>query len=268
VAASPLAGRRNPHRSWLFGSRVRRDHGGSPVGSRGDPNPVEPRLNHGQRLLTRYAQEPDSLSGPDRELAAVLADIAVTGAVPESGHPWQPWDNHPMMQLAQHLFVTDFDLGPLVTLAVGLSGRNSETIKNLTVKHDVLEDKAVRVELVKRRRGPSRMFETVHWEIGTSSQQLRLPGGYYLLLEEMMRLGRSFSGTSSLWSVWNPRRGHYGAFDVAIHLKDWHMGRWKKRPAARRRWPTAADRMPAPKEDGRYSQYQSRRRPPTLIDPL
>jgi hypothetical protein len=190
---------------------------------------IRTRLNHGQRLLTRYAQEPDSLSGPDRELAAVLADIAVTGAVPESGHPWQPWDNHPMMQLAQHLFVTDFDLGPLVTLAVGLSGRNSETIKNLTVKHDVLEDKAVRVELVKRRRGPSRMFETVHWEIGTSSQQLRLPGGYYLLLEEMMRLGRSFSGTSSLWSVWNPRRGHYGAFDVAIHLKDWHMGRWKKR---------------------------------------
>ena len=128
---------------------------------------IRTRLNHGQRLLTRYAQEPDSLSGPDRELAAVLADIAVTGAVPESGHPWQPWDNHPMMQLAQHLFVTDFDLGPLVTLAVGLSGRNSETIKNLTVKHDVLEDKAVRVELVKRRRGPSSMFETVHWEIGT-----------------------------------------------------------------------------------------------------
>ena len=85
---------------------------------------IRTRLNHGQRLLTCYAQEPDSLSGPDRELAAVLADIAVTGAVPESGHPWQPWDNHPMMQLAQHLFVTDFDLGPLVTLAVGLSGRN------------------------------------------------------------------------------------------------------------------------------------------------
>ena len=29
-----------------------------------------------------------------------------------------------MMQFAQHLFVTDFDLGPLMTLAVGLSGRN------------------------------------------------------------------------------------------------------------------------------------------------
>ena len=73
------------------------------------------------------------------------------------------------------------------------------------------------------------MFETVHWEIGTSSQQLRRPGGYYLLLEQMMRLGRSFSGTSSLWSVWDPPDGHHGPFDVGLHLKDWHMQRWKQR---------------------------------------
>jgi hypothetical protein len=179
---------------------------------------IRARLKQGQLLLARYEQEPDSLSRKDRQLAEALADIATTGVVPEMGQLWQSWDDHPMMQLARRLFVTDFDLGPLVTLAVGLSGRNSETIKNLTVEHEVLEDKAVRVELVKRRRGPSRMFETVHWEIGTPSQQLQRPGGYYLLLEQMMGLGRSFSQTSSLWSVWNPRKGHYGAFDVAMHL--------------------------------------------------
>ena len=137
--------------------------------------------------------------------------------------------HHHAGELAQHLFVTDFDLGPLITLAVGLSGRNCETIKDLTITHGVLEDKAVRVELVKRRRGPTRMFETVHWEIGTPSQQLQRPGGYYQLLEQMTQLGRSFSGTSSLWSIWNPRQGHYGAFDAATHLKEWHMGRWKQR---------------------------------------
>ena len=63
----------------------------------------------------------------------MLADIAATGVVPVMGQLHQAWDTHPMMQLAQHLFVTDFDLGPLITLAVGLSGRNCETIKDLTI---------------------------------------------------------------------------------------------------------------------------------------
>ena len=169
------------------------------------------------------------LSAEERQLAAVLADIAATGEIPVIGHDSRAWDNHPMMKLARQLFVTGFDLGPLLTLGVGISGRNLETFKDLTVEHDVVGDKAVRVELIKRRRGPARMFETVHWEIGTPSQQLRRPGGYYLLLEQMMRLGRSFSGTSSLWSVWDPPDGHHGPFDVGLHLKDWHMQRWKQR---------------------------------------
>lgn len=199
------------------------------VAARSEVAAIRDRLKRGQRLLTRYEQEPDSLSSEDRELAAVLADIATAGVVPVMGHPQLAWDSHPMMRLARHLFVTDLDLGPLITLAVGLSGRNCETIKDLTVTHDVLEDKAVRVELVKRRRGPSRMFETVHWEIGSPNQQLQRPGGYYLLLEQMMRRGRLFSGTTSLWSVWNPRQGHCGPFDEALHIKEWHMQRWKQR---------------------------------------
>jgi hypothetical protein len=190
---------------------------------------IRSRLKRGQRLLTRYARQPDTLSTEEGQLAAVLTDIAATGEVPFIAHHSKAWDNHPMMKLARHLFVTGFDLGPLLTLGVGISGRNPETLKDLTVEHDVLEDKAVRVELVKRRRGAGRMFETVHWEIGTPSQQLRRAGGYYLLLEQMMRLSRSFSGTSSLWSVWDPPDGHHGPYDVALHLKDWHMQRWKQR---------------------------------------
>jgi hypothetical protein len=190
---------------------------------------IRSRLQRGQRLLTRYEREPDTLSTEERPLAKVLADIAATGEIPVIAHDSKAWDNHPMMTLARQLFVTGFDLGPLLTLGVGISGRNLETLKDLTVEHDVLEDRAVRVELIKRRRGPARMFETVHWEIGTPSQQLRRPGGYYLLLEQMMQLGRSFSGTPSLWSVWDPPDGHHGPFDVALHLKDWHMQRWKQR---------------------------------------
>jgi hypothetical protein len=197
--------------------------------ARSDVAAIRSRLERSQRLLTRYEREPDSLSGEERQLAALLANIAATGEIPVIAHDSKAWDNHPMMTLARQLFVIGFDLGPLLTLGVGISGRNLETLKDLTIEHDVLEAKAVRVQLIKRRRGPERMFEVTHWEIGTSSQQLRRPGGYYLLLEQMMRLGRSFSGTSSLWSVWDPPDGHHGPFDVGLHLKDWHMQRWKQR---------------------------------------
>jgi hypothetical protein len=199
------------------------------VAARSEVAAIRSRLERSQRLLTRYEREPDTLSAEERQLAAGLADIASTGEIPVIAHASKAWDNHPMMKLARQLFVTGFDLGPLLTLGVGISGRNLETLKDLTIEHDVLEAKAVRVELIKRRRGPERMFEMVHWEIGAPSQQLRRPGGYYLLLEQMMRLSRSFSGTSSLWSVWDPPDGHHGPFDVALHLKDWHMQRWKQR---------------------------------------
>ena len=43
---------------------------------------IRARLKQGQLLLTRYEREPDSLSSEDRQLAAVLADIAATGVVP------------------------------------------------------------------------------------------------------------------------------------------------------------------------------------------
>lgn len=189
---------------------------------------IRSRLARGHRLLTRYERERDTLSAEERQLAATLSEVAATGEVPLIAHDSKAWDNHPMMKLARHLFVTGFDLGPLLTLWVGISGRNLETLKDLDIEHDVLEAKAVRLEAIKRRRGPKRMFDTVHWEIGTPSQQLRRPGGYYLLLEQMMRLSRSFSGTSSLWSVWDPPDGHHGPFDVGLHLKDWHMQRWKQ----------------------------------------
>ena len=160
---------------------------------------IRSRLRNGHRLITTFERDPESLRADELELAATLSDIAATGSVPVILRPRSNYqDLGARRQLAGHLFLDHHDLGPLLTLAVGLSGRNAETIKELSATHEVLEGKAVRMELVKRRRGHSNMFDTVHWEIGTPSQQLKTQGGLYLLLEQMMRLSRSFSGTTSL----------------------------------------------------------------------
>jgi hypothetical protein len=107
------------------------------------------------------------------------------------------------VELARHLFLTEADLGPLVVLMVGLSGRNGETIKDLPADHRVADDRAVAVNLIKRRRGKTLSRETVHWEIGaTGSRQLHTPGGCYLLLHELTRRSRRWSGTTRVWSIW------------------------------------------------------------------
>ncbi|GAA3339475.1 hypothetical protein GCM10020358_23410 [Amorphoplanes nipponensis] len=198
--------------------------------ARSDVVAIRQRLDSGRRLLARFARNPDSLDIEQQKLAAVLTEIAATGDVPVIRMPPPNTglrDRAAMLALAQHLFVIDADLGPLLTLAVGLSGRNPETIKDLRAEHEILENKAVRAELIKRRRGPGHTFATAHWEIGSPSQQLRTPGGFYLLLEQLMRLGRSFSGTASLWSIWVWRNGHIGPFDRSRGLSG-SFDSWKK----------------------------------------
>jgi hypothetical protein len=158
----------------------------------------------------------------------MLRTIATTGIVSTIMRPDGLADRPAMHQVAGHLFLRHRDLGPLLTLAVGLSGRNVETIKQLTASHDVLEEKAVRVLLTKRRRGPDDMFEAVHWEIGKPSQQLRTPGGFYLLVQTLTRLSRSFSGTTSLWSIWTARNRHVGLFDIGLD-QDHATREWRTR---------------------------------------
>lgn len=188
--------------------------------ARSDVAAIRKRLADGRRLLADYERDPDSLEVEQQKLAATLQQIKVTGEVPiiRMPHPHSGLrDRAAMLGLAGHLFLLDRDIPPLLTLAVGLSGRNAETIKEWSAQHEVLEGKALRIGLVKRRRGPSRMFDTAHWEIGKPSAQLQTPGGLYLLTEEMTRLGRSFSGTDSLWSIWVWRNGHIGAYDRRLH---------------------------------------------------
>lgn len=186
---------------------------------------IERRLAGAEQLMDRYQRSPDLMDEDDRQLARHLVGIASTGSVVGFRQTRMPGE-HPNKQnlpdytrqidIASRLFLVERDLRPLLTLAVGLSGRNVETIKELTADCEVLEGHAVRVELTKRRRGPAGMFDHTHWEIGKPGQSLHTPGGFYLLVRKLTQLGRSFSGTDSLWSIWSARRGHVAAFEASL----------------------------------------------------
>jgi hypothetical protein len=175
--------------------------------ARSDVVEIRERIRAAERLLSRYEADPGALSPGDRELAGQLVSMATTGRVPAlrrpSSHGGVLLDLRACAKLAGQLFLTEADLAPLVILMVGLSGRNAETIKELPAQHRLLEGRAVAINLVKRRRGKTRSRETIHWEIGsTVSRQLHTPGGLYLLLHELTRRSRRWSGATRIWSIW------------------------------------------------------------------
>ncbi|ASR39968.1 hypothetical protein BAY61_32315 (plasmid) [Prauserella marina] len=129
------------------------------------------------------------------------------------------------MALARELFLTIPDMPALLALFVAVANRNVETIKELPVAHRILEERAVELRVVKRRRGQKRWYETVSWEIGKPGRELHTPGGLYLLALELTARSRAFSGARFLWSVWrsNPRANiggvaeHDGMFDRKLN---------------------------------------------------
>lgn len=200
--------------------------------ARADVATIRDRIRAGEDLVERYRCEPETLDPTLSEHAAVLSDIASSGNV--------PWLQGPLKSvlperraLAGQLFLTLADLAPLLVLLVAVTGWNVETIKELPIEHRLLEDRAVELRLVKRRRGPRRWSQTVTWEIGRPNRQLHTPGGLYLLLHELTRRSRSFCGARLLWSVWrNGHRArvhgaeeHFGVFDdtldTTLYTRDW-----------------------------------------------
>jgi hypothetical protein len=189
--------------------------------ARSDVVEIRERIRAAERRLARFEADPGELASGDRELAEQLASMADTGRVPALRRPTSHGgflpDHHARAELARRLFLTEADLAPLVILMVGLSGRNGETIKELSVAHRLLEGRAVAVNLVKRRRGKTLSRETVHWESGgTGSRQLHTPGGLYLLLHELTRRSRRWSGAIRIWSIWvyETTRGETREFKV------------------------------------------------------
>lgn len=211
--------------------------------ARSDVVAIRDRVRKGEQLLADYRRDPDQLGVEDRTLGARLDEMDRTGHVPlvRAAGTLSLQIGHGRLGTARHLFLTEADLTPLIVLGVALTGRNAETLKELPAEHRLLEDRAVAVTLVKRRRAKADTRETVHWETGRSdSRQLHTPGGFYLLLHQLTERGRRFSGNRSVWSMWSglgrpgtgldkqATAGHSDPFAVlltrSLHLNEWARG--------------------------------------------
>jgi hypothetical protein len=190
------------------------------------------RFEATEQLVTRYRADPGGLTAAEHLRASQLAEIAATGVV--------PWPDgvltevlHWRAELAQRLFLNARDLVPLLVLAVGLTGRNVETVKELPARYRLMDEVAVEVTTVKRRRGAGHWYEQATWEIGVPSRRLHTAGGFYLLLHRLTTSSRAFSGSKSIWSIWrNGNRAevtgaaeHHGPFAAKLNpplrLCDW-----------------------------------------------
>jgi hypothetical protein len=196
--------------------------------ARQDVVAIRDRIRTGERLLARVDNHPETLSPAERAAAAQLQAMASSGEVPRVRVPGrQLLDPVAELKLAKQLFLIDADLAPLMVLGVGLTGRNSETLKELPARHELLAGRAVAIELIKRRRRPNNIHEVVHWEVGPPSRQLHTGGGYYLLVHELARRGRPFSASESIWSIWNVRSGHISPFAKNLGRK-LYLSRWAR----------------------------------------
>ncbi|WP_405844549.1 hypothetical protein [Streptomyces sp. NBC_01518] len=180
--------------------------------ARSDVAAVRDRMRRTDRLLETFRTARETLKPDERATALVLDEIERTGIIPYTRNHIGLQDSAARFALAQQVFLIEPDLVPLLVLGIGLTGRNAETIKELPTEHRVVEDRAVAVTLIKRRRSKGNNRDTVHWEIGTTeSRQLHTPGGYYLLLHHLTRSGRRLSGGPRLWSIWAGAAGRKGA---------------------------------------------------------
>jgi hypothetical protein len=159
------------------------------------------RVRSGHALAARWRAGDTTLTGQQQRDAEMLAQIAGTGIVPCLGLDMVS-ERAARRDLASRLFVTLPDLSPLLILMVALTGRSPEALKELPASHRVLDDAAVELRLVKRRRGPGNWHQTVTWETGAADRELHTPGGCYLLLHQLMAPGREYSGQDMVWSAW------------------------------------------------------------------
>ncbi|MGW0577701.1 hypothetical protein ACWD25_17395 [Streptomyces sp. NPDC002920] len=220
--------------------------------ARADTARIARRIRAGEELVRRLHDAPGQIDPHRQDLAVTLASMAASGEVPPLLGSLDRRQRR--AELASHLFLTWKDLAPLTVLLALATERNSETIKELPARHRILEDRAVELVVVKRRRGTKRWTETVTWEIGPKHRQLHTPGGLYLLLLELTARSRGFCGSSSAVCFWrNGPRGttgkdeHFAPFEAnlgmgsAIELSAW---------AATRTKPVLADLPSAPKTKG------------------
>lgn len=205
--------------------------------ARRDVAAIRDRIRAGGHLLAQHAA--GLAPEPLRERAALVARMAESGVVPTLLGPGQVNPSAPKrLAFARQLFLTSADIAPLMVLGIGLSGRNGESVKELTAEHVLLDDRAVQVRVVKRRRGAGHWFAEAVWEIGEPSRTLHTPGGFYLLMLELTARSRTFSGSRSIWSVWlggsvaEKLSGGRHVDPFAANLsRDLDLGAWARRHA-------------------------------------
>ncbi|MFC6061459.1 hypothetical protein [Streptomyces ochraceiscleroticus] len=174
--------------------------------ARKDVVAIRQRLRASRTLIERFETAPHTLSEDERARAEKLARMLQTGEVPPppraKGFAGSLPDLAAQRDCAGQVFLTTQDLPALMVMGVGLSGRNGETIKELSADFRVLDGRAVAVNLLKRRRNKARTRETIHWEAGSESSRLHTPGGWFLLLNELAESSRVFSRSERVWSIW------------------------------------------------------------------
>ncbi len=201
--------------------------------ARKDVAALRNRIAEGRQLAIAFRDDPDSLPVSQQELASQLGSISTTGIVPAiRGDGWR----HVAREgLARNLFLTLPDLAPLLVLLVATTGCNIETVKELPAEHRILEDRAVELRVIKRRRGQRQWISTVTWEIGAARRQLHTPGGLYLLLHELTSWSRAWTGDTKVWALW--RNGlrpdvtatiaeHHNPFGKALSATHINAKRW------------------------------------------
>ncbi|MCX4819667.1 hypothetical protein OG883_07055 [Streptomyces sp. NBC_01142] len=218
--------------------------------ARADTSRIVRRIRAGEQLVRQLAEDAGQVEPQRRELAQTLA---ATGEVPllEFGLDLR----QRRAELASHLFLTWRDMAPLMALLALATERNAETLKELPAKHRTLEDRAVELVVVKRRRGAKKWFETVTWEIGPKERELHTPGGLYLLLLELTARSREICGSSLAFCIWRNgiknRNEHFAPFETALNDGGQiAMSQW----AATRSKPVLADPPPAAKTKKNHAE--------------
>ena len=88
-----------------------------------------------------------------------------------------------------------------------------------------LEDRAVELRVVKRRRGPRYWHTTVSWEIGDTGRELHNPGSLYLLVHQLTTPGRALLETADrIWAIWRNAVGDGIVGDLAEHSDPFAKG--------------------------------------------
>jgi hypothetical protein len=127
-----------------------------------------------------------------------------------------PADRQSERELAATVTLTGPDLSPLLILLVGLTGLNSETIKELPRRHSYLDDIAVSLTGTKRRRGPALAELDLVWPIGTPTRRLFTKGGAYLLLLRLSEWSAAQCETDHAFTIWSFLKGHYSPYEASL----------------------------------------------------